>query len=170
MKYKFDGKKGPQISFKLPGERRERVTVKAGETIEIEDRFVYAFERSKQAKNLGLVPATDLLAARLKVLMDSGKPAPKPGGVTLEDFAKAEEARKKLETELEEVRANIRKNGPRAADEEVAALQAKLKESQNAQAWLSEELAKVRAEAAETKALVAELSARLPAPDKPKGK
>jgi hypothetical protein len=170
MKYNFDGKKGPQISFKLPGERRERVTVKAGETVEIEDRFVYAFERSKQAKNLGLVPASEDDAKRLKVLMDGGKPSPKPGGVTLEDFERERERRFEIQDQLRELEENVRKNGARAADEEVAALQAKLKESQNAQAWLSEELAKVRAEAAETKALVAELSARLPAPDKPKGK
>ena len=170
MKYRLNGEKGPQISFRLPGERRERVTVKQGETVEVEDRFVYAFERSKQAKNLGLIPATDLDATRLRVLMDSGKPLPKPGGVTLEDFERERERRFEIQDQLRELEENVRKNGARAADEEVAALQAKLKESQNAQAWLSEELAKARAEAAETKALVSDLSARLTALEKPKGK
>lgn len=168
MKFKYDGKKGEQITPTLPGPTRKRMTLKPGDVCEIEERYVEAF--SSRAIHLGLVPASPEDAKRYETLMAAGKPLPKPGGVTLEAFEDERERRLALQKQLRELEENVRKNGARAADEEVAALQAKLKESQNAQAWLSEELAKARNEAAETKALVSDLSARLTALEKPKGK
>lgn len=160
MKFKYNGDES-QIAFNRPGDR-QKIKLKQGEVVDIEDRFARAFVVSKQALRLKLEPASEDDKRKLELLMKAAEPALSKA-VSVEDFAKAEAARKALENELAEIKANVFKNGHKAADEEIKALLQKLEESQTAQAKLSEQLAEARA-------VNAAFEARLTALEKPKGK
>ena len=178
MDFKYTGDH-QKIEFKRPGDRK-KITLKQGEKVEIEDRLARAFVVSKQALRLKLEPASEDDRRKLASLMEAAEPALSKA-VSVEDFAKAEAARKDLENELAEIKANVFKNGHKAADEEIkrlseqlynaredaareySALHRKLEESQTAQAKLSEQLAEARA-------VNAAFEARLTALEKPKGK
>lgn len=160
MDFKYTGDH-QKIEFKRPGDRK-KITLKQGEKVEIEDRLARAFVVSKQALRLKLEPASEDDRRKLASLMEAAEPALSKA-VSVEDFAKAEAARKALENELAEIKANVFKNGHKAADEEIKALLQRLEESQTAQAKLSEQLAEARA-------VNAAFEARLTALEKPKGK
>jgi len=139
MKFKATKAK---VAFKLPGQPgdRKEITLKEGETVEIQERYARAFATGGKgnrglAGQLGLVPATAederLLNAATTI---QGKTQ---NAVNHDELAKRTA---RMEAELVELRENAAKGGGQAAQREIERLQALLKSSEQERAQLSEKL------------------------------
>lgn len=164
MKMKFaGGKKQSQITFKKPG-TKDTVTLKEGDVVEISDERARAFMLS-HGKQLNLVPATPEEEMKLAQMMAPSVKA-NTGGVSAEEFKKLQGEHEKTKAAFEELKANMQAGAPAGASKEIAALQRRLKESESAQAQLSEKLAAETQKVSEFEKRLAALEGRAVPADK----